>query len=240
MPLIIGEDKIKSIYVGDKKIAKVYKGSDLVYTAEKKPSRLPDGYTEVKYIEIISSSSKLNFTNKSIRSNSLFTCNFSISQKPSTGSYVLNCYISSSSYIQLYVSNSLSIGGYCGNGSSNEAYYSNATLGTIYTFKIDLTTSSNKKVYINDKYSPAVWSNTSYSKYLNIGANSSTGSLIGGRIYHMQASCSTYTEGNAYYPYFNWELVPCVHDDGRVGLYDITNNTPFLASATYFSAGPEV
>lgn len=50
MPLIIGDKTIKDIYVGEKKIVKSYLGDNGVF-GMKKLSRLPDGYTEVEYIE---------------------------------------------------------------------------------------------------------------------------------------------------------------------------------------------
>lgn len=50
MPLIIGEDKIKSIYVGDQKISKAYGADELVFIESSGGHKLPDGYTEVEYL----------------------------------------------------------------------------------------------------------------------------------------------------------------------------------------------
>ena len=47
--LKLGETGVSALYLGDAKIKKVYLGSELVFE-EKKPSRLPAGYTEVEYI----------------------------------------------------------------------------------------------------------------------------------------------------------------------------------------------
>lgn len=47
--LKIGAQDITGLYVGETKIEKAYLGADLVFSA-KKPSRLPEGYTEVEYI----------------------------------------------------------------------------------------------------------------------------------------------------------------------------------------------
>lgn len=46
----IGDAKIKSLYLGDAKIKKAFIGEDLIF-GEAKPSRLPEGYTEVEYIQ---------------------------------------------------------------------------------------------------------------------------------------------------------------------------------------------
>ncbi len=48
--LKIGAQDITGLYVGETKIEKAYLGEELVFSAEKKPSRLPEGYTEVEYI----------------------------------------------------------------------------------------------------------------------------------------------------------------------------------------------
>lgn len=228
-------------FAGDYGVANEF-ASRILALQGKKPSRLPDGYTEVEYIEITYESSALPLTNRAIRSNSYFEGQFGATQIPTANRYLLNCLVSSTSYIQLVRLKSGNITGYCGYGSnSNFAGVSTTSPKFTFTFKLDLKTSSAKKVYVNSYSGTAVWSNTSYSTYLTIGQDvTSRKALIGGRVYHMQASCSTYIAGNANYPYFNWELVPCVRDDGRIGMYDLTNNTAFLASATYFSAGPEV
>ena len=48
--LKLGETGVSALYLGDAKIKKAYLGSELVFE-EKKPSRLPAGYTEVSYLE---------------------------------------------------------------------------------------------------------------------------------------------------------------------------------------------
>lgn len=47
----IGDAKIKSLYLGGAKIKKDFIGEDLIF-GETKPSRLPEGYTEVEYIHL--------------------------------------------------------------------------------------------------------------------------------------------------------------------------------------------
>lgn len=46
----LGEQKISGLYLGGEKIGKAYLGEAVVF-AGKKPSRLPEGYTEVEYIQ---------------------------------------------------------------------------------------------------------------------------------------------------------------------------------------------
>lgn len=45
----LGEQEIKELYLGGVKVERAYLGETVVFTADK-PSRLPDGYTEVEYI----------------------------------------------------------------------------------------------------------------------------------------------------------------------------------------------
>lgn len=46
----LGDTKISGLYLGETKIQRAYLGEDLVYEGTKKPSRLPEGYTELEYI----------------------------------------------------------------------------------------------------------------------------------------------------------------------------------------------
>lgn len=46
----LGESKVSGLYLGGEKIGKAYLGEAVVF-AGKKPSRLPEGYTEVEYIQ---------------------------------------------------------------------------------------------------------------------------------------------------------------------------------------------
>lgn len=48
--LRLGEQEISGLHMGGSKINKAYLGESVVFGAEK-PSRLPDGYTEVEYIQ---------------------------------------------------------------------------------------------------------------------------------------------------------------------------------------------
>lgn len=45
----LGAQEIKELYLGGVKVERAYLGETVVFTADK-PSRLPDGYTEVEYI----------------------------------------------------------------------------------------------------------------------------------------------------------------------------------------------
>lgn len=47
--LKLGEQNVKELYLGEQEIKKAYLGEELMFSAAK-PSRLPDGYTEVEYI----------------------------------------------------------------------------------------------------------------------------------------------------------------------------------------------
>lgn len=48
--LKIGAQDITGLYIGEAKIGKAYIGENLVFSAAKKPSRLPEGYTELEYV----------------------------------------------------------------------------------------------------------------------------------------------------------------------------------------------
>ena len=45
-----GVRQIAGLYAGETKITKAYWGEDLIFGVEK-PSRLPEGYTELEYVE---------------------------------------------------------------------------------------------------------------------------------------------------------------------------------------------
>lgn len=47
----LGTQEIKGLYLGGQKIQKAHLGGSLVLGTEKKPSRLPEGYTEVEYVQ---------------------------------------------------------------------------------------------------------------------------------------------------------------------------------------------
>lgn len=252
MPMIIGEDKIKDIYVGDNKIAKIYKSNELVYTSKiKKPSRLPEGYTEVEYIEINSTGSVLDLTDRSIRSNAKFHGVFSISNEYEYSSYLLNsgilsCTKYNTSYIILGISSDTDIRAQCGTTSNIVLLeYSDLERPVIFTFALDLTLST-KHLYlsygdqISEEYKSekAVWGNT-LTRSIRLGkpdsSISSGNAAEGCRIHYLKSECTT--SGSNY----NWELIPCIQDsDGQVGMYDIKNKKSFLASSVYFTAGPAV
>ena len=66
--LKMGAQNITGLYVGETKIKKAYLGEALIFSAGMNPSRLPEGYTEVKYIQIgenfeIDTGIKADFTN---------------------------------------------------------------------------------------------------------------------------------------------------------------------------------
>lgn len=54
--LAVGAEKIKGLCVGEQKITAAYLGGEQVFSG-KKPSRLPEGYTEVAYIQTDGTSS---------------------------------------------------------------------------------------------------------------------------------------------------------------------------------------
>lgn len=52
----LGTQNISALRLGGQEIKKAYLGETLVLGAEKKPSRLPEGYTEVEYVHVDSQS----------------------------------------------------------------------------------------------------------------------------------------------------------------------------------------
>lgn len=49
--IMLGGQKIAAMYAGAQKIAKAYAGENKLFGEDAVPSRLPEGYTEVEYIE---------------------------------------------------------------------------------------------------------------------------------------------------------------------------------------------
>ena len=198
--------------------------------------RLPLGYTEVQYIEITSETSALTLTNRTLHATSIFDSSWSYTTDVNAIRYFMTCKGSGTEKIEAYLTRTHSAYFMCGTSSNTNSTYDNVYAGTPFRLRLNLS-GRNKYVYVNSKLGNAAWSNSSITPVV-IGRSSS--SLIGGRLYSMKASCSSYPLGNSAYSFYNWELVPCITDDGKIGLYDVINKTSFLSTSEDFTAGPAV
>lgn len=240
--LKIGEHGAVGLYAGEAKIQKAYLGEELVFSAEKKPSRLPEGYTEIEYITIESASSYIEIAT-AIRSNSKLEFRGELVQLPSTTGFIFNYVPSGNNRLFLNVSSASYLTGFCVNSSTvtsamqAQMKISSETFPYAIDFAVDLS-GSTKKVYLNEKSVTASWAlNTQYA--FRIGKPSTGNALVGCRIKHLKMSSTTYESTSSSYPKFNCELIPCVNSDGKACLYDLINNKVYVANGT-FTPGPAV
>lgn len=223
--LKIGLQDVTGLYVGETKIEKAYLGGDLVFSAAKKPSRLPEGYTEVEYIQNADASSYID-TKKFLYSNSIYALTFLIPTlqaryvvSSSNGRYSLKVYSASKGTLQIYTHN-----------------------GTSGAYKtLSPAISANQKVTIEGDgtalYVNGVENTLSYKPYtqnIQIPTATASQSMIV-RYYHFKAECPSLTSTN-----YNFELIPCINPSGIVGFYDLTNGAFTPPTAGNFVAGPAV
>lgn len=241
MSVIIGEDKIKSIYVGEQKIVKAYVGANLVFSA-KKPSRLPDGYTELEYIQLGPNNTTLaNFSLASARTDQVVTIDFTAVTYPTSGtSTILFSYAVVSQtqktrdHLYLQSNNSLKMGS--SEGSVTTAgtitLFSNAILPKRVKVVVD---GPNKGVRIDD--GPL----TVFPSF-GVGTNWLLGPLYASTSGWKAACVKVHSikiesAGSASASY-NKDLIPAKNSAGRVGFYDL-RNSKFIYN-TSLIAGPAV
>lgn len=198
----------------------------LVAVFEINTSRLPDGYTEVGYIQNADTASYIN-TKKQISTSSIYECAFSIPTflgsryiiSSSPGRYVLSTYSSSSGTLQIYTNNSTS-GGY---KVLSPAITANAKV-TIKGSETSLLVNGTANTL---PYKP-------YGATILLPASTSNNSIIV-RYYYFKAEYPGSTSKTT-----NFELIPCINPSGVVGFYDLTNSEFIGPTAGTFISGPAV
>lgn len=229
----IGNAKIKYLSVGDAKIKKAYVGEDLIF-GETKPSRLPEGYTEVEYIQF---DSKTGF-------------NTGLYVTPSSTTIVLDIEVetvypgSEEQFASMLASKAgqstsesymLSFGRvsetrtYCRAGSTSSIKYLDVSVtGERAEVKFD---GPNSLFSIaGEGVSISKFNYNLYTKTFYIGAPSNNWKSVPYKLY----SAKIYRANSLLR-----DFVPCINPEKTVGLYDLAYNAfyPNVLSGTV-TAGP--
>lgn len=232
--LKLGETGVSALYLGDAKIKKAYLGSELVFE-EKKPSRLPAGYTEVEYIQAATGTSGF-VINTGIRANTVFSAKFSVTQWPTTTTkkYLFyNMYSTDQRYLAVDKTN---IYAYWSSNTSNMKTIAHTTT---VPFEINISVDGKRTSTSLDVNGTKGYANGSQNGKSNLylGGNSSTGasSLVGMRIHYVKLLSETNTTAD-----YNAELIPCITPLGVAGLYDLRNKKSYVPNTGSFTLGPAV
>lgn len=208
---------------------------DLVALFSKKPIHiLPNGYTEVEYIENADSNSLIK-TNRSMHINN-FSFKFSIgngwgssdprifeSDYSSPYSDSPNYLVPGYNWFYMTTSNQTKVA---------KIYSGNKPDGVDYNTLSGLYRSSSYSISINSGTSTSV--NSSYFGASSVVIPSKKSSHnIPIRIYYFRG------EGTLGTKEYTFELIPCTRKDGVVGLYDIVNDE-FIQSYGNFITGPVI
>lgn len=230
--LKLGAKDIKALYLGERKIGKACLGDTLVYM-EGKPSRLPEGYIEVEYIQsngtqYIDTKLKVNIQLKIIMDVE------PLSSGSATNKYFINsAYVTSSSgYAFRVIWNNNGVQAMMGYNSSL-TYTTVNSDKTLRRMGIEMDV-SNKTVTVDNKIitfsSNTISSSLSTLKLLSAG--SATSNMLSAKLY----SCQIYTGDSLAADY-----VPCIDPNGDVGLYDLVNAGFYKSAVTgQFTPGPAV
>lgn len=245
MSVIIGEDKIKSIYVGEQKIVKAYVGANLVFSA-KKPSRLPDGYTELEYIQLGPNNTTLaNFSLASARIDQVITVDLTVVTPPTSDSSMYTyrpCILYSGVVVNqvaqtrdvLFISKDGALKINSSAGSALERYnitlFSGVSLPKRATVVWD---GPNQGAYIDDGPLTKFTSFGIGSQWL-LGSTYADGWKVSCAKVHSIKIQSASSSSASY----NKDLVPAKNSAGRVGFYDMRNDK--FIYHTSLIAGPAV
>lgn len=208
--LNLGNSQIGQVFLGEAKIKKAFLGDELVYEGEK-ASRLPEGYKEVRYLDLsgnvgILLGIKINPTT--------FRMVMDLEARPyeKAPEYIMSCLAVGVSKTWICRRNASSIYYMVGQMSSEARIALSFPENARTTLDLDW---ANKKITI-DGVSKTL-SNTSYttgSMSLFNTYSSTTGYCLPCKLYAAQI----YKSGA-----LQMDLVPCVREsDGEPGLYDLT------------------
>lgn len=203
--LKIGAQDITGMYVGGKKIKKAYLGEDLVFGGMN-PSRLPEGYTEVSYLETdMDCSIPLNYAASFSKTRILYEVEplaFVSSGFIISGSNLASKYF----YFRRTAVDKIEYR-FAGGGYSTLAV-------SIDNTRVLMDVDFVSKMLKIGEVSAAISSNTNVSSNLFIGRSGFN--CMAGRIYSLQV----YESGEKIL-----EFVPCVSALGVPGLYELENGT---------------
>ena len=229
--LKLGEAGVSALYLGDTKIKKAYLGSELVFE-EKKANRLPEGYTEIKYIypadyrATINTGQSLSTHNieavieySAVPTGTIAAYNYKIFEARRIFSnryyYVVQCFTSKQKAASLSTANA---------NTAFSDYYNSVgpkvtpIAGRKYTVKYIYSSSAGGAKVDVDGASAGI---ASYST-----APSSAGTVILGPGSSSNAAYIRYYSFRIVSSSGNYmvDLAPCIDPSGIVGMYDLRNN----------------
>ena len=230
--LKLGTQDISALYLGETKIKRAYLGETLVFEGSK-PSRLPEGYTEVEYVQTDGNI----FINSGLKPAAKMSMVMDVEK---TESIPYSAYLfyalsyTTSNGRKTYRALRLSFG-----GSSINGYMGSYTTGYDYTISKDNSLrrmdasfdyNTGRIAVDNDYYQFGIPSFFPTNNIFLLG--DSTASKTKAKLY----SCKFKTGDNLIR-----DFVPCINPSGVVGLYDLINGG-FIKSGTSTSltAGPPV
>lgn len=253
--LKLGEQNISGLYLGGEKIEKAYLGETLVFSAGK-PSRLPDGYTELEYISNPNLGYAIGIPNVKIPwYGTRYEFDVEFEETPEKFGYLWGKFYSYtySKYKRCDMANLSHVSGekkircLCAYSSSS----ANAENHDIsYTEnRLKIVVDSPKKIFsVNGTKETIPTIPNSYwlsdppelfaTKYFMYGSDINGYLPLNYKFYSLKISQSTGdTTGDIIYEY-----VPCIDPNGDVGAYELINEV-FVKSADDtkpFTAGPAV
>lgn len=203
-------------------------------------SRLPEGYTEVEYIESTDGNQKSINTAQQYSEKSKCVLKFSFSENAPNNRFLIYSHgyttVGGNRYnttLNTYTSNG-KIHGYIVQGGTTRFSSDISTEIPSIPATLDLDLPNKTITLLGDSFDISVLSSNSLKPIIFIFGNyaGTNGSTPIGRFY----SYKYYEDGTLIQ-----DMVPCINPNNIVGLYDIVNNEFFTTSTTYnYTAGPAV
>ena len=235
----LGTQNISALRFGGQEIKKAYLGETLVLGAEKKPSRLPEGYTEVEYVQ----SDGASWFDLGVKPSKTMTIEMDVEPlvagAASPTKYFVISYLqqgSGTSIVRYYFDMDWGangamgrMGGYTGTKSAVSAVNDNSPRRMYLSLD-----SNNKSFGEGSKFVSAGENNTFSASMPNIKilGNSTTNGL--------KAKLYALTRFDGISALRN-NLVPCINPSGVVGLYDLVGAKFYGNAGTgTLTAGPAV
>lgn len=229
-----GESELRPLFLGEEEIRKAFLGETLVYEAAK-PSRLPEGYTEIEYIQ----SGSGQYINTGILASGAYKIEMSVEPlvAGSGNFWGANMYTGGRNYELSSKKN--------GNTS---VYLTIPSSSTPRVFSISGNTMNQRIYLVYDRPRKAFrlddaeiefsgsFFTVSYHLYLLFGnkgtSSASSFTALNAKLY----SCNIYNSSGEQ----TREFVPCRNPYGVPGLYDLVNGKFYTGIGGTFTAGPAV
>lgn len=230
----LGAQEIKELYLGGAKVERAYLGETVVFTADK-PSRLPDGYTEVEYIQ------------------SDFDCRIYLGSDsgygPGATRLILDIMPISHSGGSDFIFCDRSQNGYYFNAFTKDISALSYRLGSNIILTRDISIYGNRiTVDYNARTRTFKVGDTTISvdqykagwggRGMNLFAYSTDSKSIAAKLY--SAEMYLYNP-STYAVTLKFNLVPCINPSGVVGLYNLVDKSFYgNQNSGTFTAGPAV